>query len=107
MASINHTLWIFDRASRETDFKTKEQSLIILNNLFLANCIDDDVTSARAVLTTSGTITPGKYDAVVFLVQDLIHSVAKKAGGNISIAAASSNVLGTTSLGLGGGRRCG
>ena len=100
---VQHTLWIFDMAGANSQFKDRGEVLKIINGLFLANCnAGIDSATARWV-ASNAIIAPGKFDAVVFVIDDIRHSLVKKLGGSTDRASKNSTVLGTTLLGATGG----
>lgn len=103
--TIQHTLWVFDAGARDFRSKTIPEAIGLLNALFLPNCVGDvgvnfTINSAVATPVAGGPIAPGRFDAVVFLVRDVSHSLSAKIGAKLSANAQNNNmVLGSTFIG--------
>jgi hypothetical protein len=106
---IQHTLWVIDAGARDFRYKTIPDAVRILNTVFFPNCLGDVGTNftidAAIAQQATGTITPGAFDAVVFLVRDVTQSlpVTKLSQTLTPTTVTNSKVLGNTWLGLAGG----
>lgn len=108
--SVQHTLWVIDAGARDFRYKTIPDAVRILNTVFFPNCLGDvgtnfKIDAAIAQVATGTTITPGAFDAVVFLVRDVTQSlpVTKLNQTLKPSTVTNSKVLGNTWLGLSGG----
>lgn len=91
---------MFDLAGPDTQFQTRDQVIQIINGIYLANCnAGIDYAYAKWVKPDL-IISPNKFDAVVFMVNDVRDSLLKKIGGSAQI---NPKALGTTLLGATGG----
>jgi hypothetical protein len=107
--TIQHTLWVFDTGLRDFRSKTIPDALSMLNGRFLSNCVGNvgtsfRIDSAAATTATGSTISPGRFDAVVFLVRDVDQSVGARIGGDLTQARNNRMILGNTFLGHPAGR---
>jgi hypothetical protein len=104
MTGIAHALWIFDLTSTAhltcNQVQTITRTLSILNDLYLANCTNASIDSAKAVATTAGSISPGLFDAVVFLVPDTNDSIIAKIGQSIDQVINDPQKVGLTVTGM-------
>lgn len=106
MADIQHTLWVLPHKLRDNASKTMTMVIARLNALFLANCLGpvnggaDQVVTAVARLAAGPTVPAANFDAVVFIIQERLHSFGPAVGGS---AATENNVAGRTFLGARGG----
>ncbi len=100
---MNFTLWVFELCGI-TDVKRLEIANL-LNTQFLTPLVGGGISSARArVVAGDATITPGRFDAVVFLTNIGFQgsgSIMKRVGERPEEAIGNENVKGLTIKGSG------
>jgi hypothetical protein len=100
--AINFTMWIFNLVDI-SDAKQGEIS-VALNTLYLQKCRNKQITTTTTRWAARGeSISPGRFDAVVFLVNGPHGSPCQSVGGNMSPARLNSDIHGLTILDATGG----
>lgn len=102
--TIQPTLWVFPVGRRAFRYATIPEAISLLNGIFLSDCngnVGNFKVTAVGTVATGSTISPGPFDAVVFLVRDAPQSLMPRVGAAAPITVVSNRmVLGFTSLSL-------
>lgn|SRR5579871_845733 len=107
--TIRHTLWVFNAGVRSFRRTTIPEAINLLNALFLSNCVGNvganfTIASAMGTQAPGAPISPGPFDTVVFLVEDVANSViANRAGPLPARVLNRATTLGYTVIGQTGG----
>jgi len=101
---VPHCLWMYDLAGPDTPpYKTRDAVIQQIYGNYLTNCTAGIDYAVATWVTGNSIIAPTRFDAVVFVVDDVGNSLVKKLGGSTVRAKNSSTVLGTTLLDVTGG----
>ncbi len=107
--NITHTIWIFQVGLRGSRYVSMDDVLAQLNTLYLPNCLDPvtigadtfTITAANAQLAQGNTITPGPFDAVIFLVRDVQQTLVTRLNSTLPADIVNNRMkLGHTTLGF-------